>query len=266
MTKNISKTLIVGLGGTGQRVILDIKKRMLRSYGETPPFVQFLAFDTDEMYREREPFKYYYEGRSFEDYKYSINFNEFFKLLNPGLDVLQRDPICLEKLNFAELSLWLGRLINHPCCANRNVGRALFLHASRNIINILMNTINGLRRANINAAQQARGYVAGGEEITVYVIASLAGGMGSSTIMDVSRMLQIAGLNVTNAPVSGTDKIFGVFFLPRFFENKPHTSDVRINAYTALSELDYTLGLSDPVRYPAGSMELAKDQNDYDGF
>ncbi|MBQ3734423.1 MAG: hypothetical protein II859_10735 [Bacteroidales bacterium] len=41
MAKNISKTLIIGLGGTGQTVIREIKKRMLRTYGEIPDLVKF---------------------------------------------------------------------------------------------------------------------------------------------------------------------------------------------------------------------------------
>lgn len=78
MVKNISKTLIVGIGGTGQRVICDIKKRMLSTYGEIPPLVQFLAIDTDGYRNDDDPpYRYYHEGPPVENTYYRIQHNEF---------------------------------------------------------------------------------------------------------------------------------------------------------------------------------------------
>ena len=41
-------TLLIGLGGTGQKVLVQLKARFVRNYGQVPPAVEFLCFDTDQ--------------------------------------------------------------------------------------------------------------------------------------------------------------------------------------------------------------------------
>jgi hypothetical protein len=265
--KDISRTLIVGLGGTGQTVICDIKKRMLRTYGEIPPLVKFLEFDTDDPKNDDgTPFKYYYDGQSFEDFKYRIERNEFLKIPSPGMGVIKEDRTCTEKLDIDKLAAVSARMQGHGAGGFRVVGRAHFLNGARDIINTLNNTVNALRSASLSTSQQARGYNVGNGGISVYVIASLAGGTGSSAFQDMSRMLQKAGVNVQYSTNAGMDKIFGVFFLPKFFEGKPNTSNIFMNAYTALSELDYTFDLADPTRHSPQSREVQDDKQDYNNY
>ena len=233
MTKNISKTLIIGLGGTGQRVICDIKKRLLRTYGEIPNLVKFLSFDTDGIDKtDNAPFEYYYGGETHKDFKYRIAPREFFQLPYPGVEAVSRDPVCKEKLDMDILRDVSGRLHYIDIVGCRVFGRACFLNRSQDIIDMLSGAIRDLRNANLGAQETAKGYVIGGTSISVYVIASLAGGTGSSAIMDISRMLQLAGLNVRFATEAESDKIFGVFFLPRFFAGIPNTEHIYINTYT----------------------------------
>lgn len=266
MAKDISRTLIVGLGGTGQTVICDIKKRLLRTYGEIPSLVKFLEFDTDELKVDGTPFTYYYNGQTYRDFKYRIDNNEFLQIPSPGRDVVREDVTCTEKLNIPEFEKVSARLQNRGAGGYRVFGRAHFLNASNDIIRILSNTIRALTNANLGTNEIARGYNVSNNGITVYVIASLAGGTGSSAFMDISRMLQIAGINVQyNVNNANMDKIFGVFFLPKFFEGKPHTDNVKINAYTALSELDYVFDLADPTRHQQGSTEVQEDRQNYTG-
>ena len=264
--KDISKTLVVGLGGTGQTMIRDIKKRLLRTYGEIPSLVRFLEFDTDEIdNNENTPFKYYYDGKTYEDFKYRIENNEFFKIHSPGMDAVRRDPICSEKLDLNQMAKVSSRCPGNGAGGYRVLGRAHFLNKSGEIINVLTTAIANLRAAGLTAQEQARNYVVKGTSISVYVIASLAGGTGSSAFMDMSRMLQIAGINVQYATTAQQDKIFGVFFLPKFFEGKPMTDNIHVNAYTALSELDYTFDLADPTRHEVGTQEIQDDRQDYQG-
>ena len=128
--KDISKTLIIGLGGTGQRVICDIKKRMLRTYGEIPSLVKFLEFDTDDLLRENMPFKYYHEGYTFEDFKSCIQNNEFYRIPIFGLDEISRDPVCSEKLDLKELGKVMVRLVGKGTAGYRVAGRASFLRVN----------------------------------------------------------------------------------------------------------------------------------------
>ena len=51
-TIKISRTLFIGLGGTGVKAILRAKQCFMDAYGEIPPMVAFLAVDTDKAIRE----------------------------------------------------------------------------------------------------------------------------------------------------------------------------------------------------------------------
>ena len=267
MAKDISKTLIVGLGGTGESVILDIKKQLLRRYGEIPKLVKFLEIDTDDLKPVREEFSYYYGGERHVDYRYQILRPEHHKINRPGLEVVKNDRICTEKLNIPQLARTYNMLLDAGANGYRVVGRAHFLNHSQDIIGLLQGTINNLKQESLLDEETAKGYnLVNQGDVTVYVIASLAGGTGSSAFMDISRMLQIAGINVETDVNQTRDRIFGMFFLPNFFEGYADTNNIKINTYTALSELDYTLGLADTARYPEGSIELDNDRNDYQGY
>lgn len=267
MAKDISKTLVVGIGGTGQTVIRDIKKRLLRTYGEIPDLVMFMEFDTDAKKQEEDTaFEYYYNGKTYKNFKYQITNNEYLPIPFLGTKIAEDDPICNTKIDIDELKKVSARLNNKGAGGYRICGRTIFLQNSANIINALRNKITNLRSLSLSNQQQGtQGYNLVNNNINVFVIASLAGGTGSSAFMDMSRMLQIAGINVRYNVTAGTDQIFGMFFLPKFFEGKANTQNIRINTYTALSELDYVLDLNDAQRYPSGCRELADDNQDYKG-
>ena len=44
----IRRSLFIGLGGTGMRTILYLKKLFIETYGEVPPMIGFLGIDTDK--------------------------------------------------------------------------------------------------------------------------------------------------------------------------------------------------------------------------
>ncbi|MCA1595247.1 MAG: tubulin-like doman-containing protein, partial [Chloroflexi bacterium] len=46
----VSRSIIIGLGGTGHQVLLDIRRRVIDKYGslDNLPIVNFLEVDTDE--------------------------------------------------------------------------------------------------------------------------------------------------------------------------------------------------------------------------
>lgn len=269
MAKDISKTLVVGLGGTGQCVIREIKKKLLRCYGEIPKLVKFLEFDTDENNLKGGAYEYYFNGRTYKDYKYQIQNSEFLPIQFYGVGLAEEDPICNVKVRTEELSKVSHRLNGKGAGGYRVCGRTIFLQNAEKIIRALRSTISGtsgLRDAALTNREITNGYnLVNGGGINVFVVASLAGGTGSSAFMDVSRMLQIAGIQVNNEDNIGHDQIFGMFFLPKFFEGKTHTQNIRVNAYTALSELDYTWGLNDGSKYKEGCRDLALDVQDYPG-
>ena len=267
MAKDISRTLIIGLGGTGQSVIRDVKKRLFRRYGEIPALVKFLSFDTDNDEYQDTPFKYYYDGENRETKKYNLQKDEFRKIGRPGIEVLKDDPIC-KNLNYTELAKVYGLTNGIGANGFRIMGRAHFLYNSGEIMAMLNKVVGELRNANLLETERAvKGYNVANNNINVYIVASLAGGTGSSSFLDLSRMLQHAGVNVQPMGAqTQSDRIFGMFFMPSFFKDKPNTPNIQINTYVALSELDYTLGLNDRDKYPDGSEALERDQNNYEGY
>jgi hypothetical protein len=46
----VTRSIIIGLGGTGHQVLLDVRRRIIDKYGSLKnlPIVQFLEIDTDE--------------------------------------------------------------------------------------------------------------------------------------------------------------------------------------------------------------------------
>lgn len=267
MAKDISRTLIIGLGGTGQTVIRNIKQRLFRRYGEIPELVKFLSFDTDNDDYQDTDFCYYYDGENRKTKKYNLQKDEFKKIGRPGMDVLQSDPIC-RNLNYKELAKVYGLTNGIGANGFRIMGRAHFLYNSGEIMAMLNKVVGDLRNANLLETERAvKGYNVATNNINVYVIASLAGGTGSSSFLDLSRMLQHAGVNVQPMGAhTQSDRIFGMFFMPSFFKDKPNTPNIQINTYIALSELDYTLGLNDREKYPEGCEALENDKNEYEGY
>src|SRR3954466_12828069 len=47
--RGISKSILIGLGGTGHKIILDVRKRLVEKYGtlDVIPIVSFIQMDTD---------------------------------------------------------------------------------------------------------------------------------------------------------------------------------------------------------------------------
>ncbi|MBR2065436.1 MAG: hypothetical protein IJ971_12145 [Bacteroidales bacterium] len=266
MVKEISRTLVVGLGGTGQSVIRDIKKRLFVRYGEIPSLVRFLSFDTDDDGYQDTPYNYYFKGEKKSTRRYNITKEEFKKISRPAIDVLKADQNC-QRLNFDQLGRIYGLANGIGANGFRVMGRAHVLYNANSIMHTLVTTISSLRNANLAGDELANGYQLCGNGITVYIIASLAGGTGSSSFLDFSRMLQHAGIDVVPRGAGvPTDTILGMFFMPSFFVTKPNTPNVRINTYVALSELDYLLGLNNEEKYPEGCSEKEADRTEYGNY
>src|SRR5205823_14612406 len=47
--RGVSKSIVIGLGGTGHKIVLDVRKRLVEKYGtlDVIPIVSFIQVDTD---------------------------------------------------------------------------------------------------------------------------------------------------------------------------------------------------------------------------
>ena len=265
--KEIVKTLIIGLGGTGQDVIRDIKKRLLMRYGEIPALVRFLAIDIDQDDYQETPFRFCCDGEYRETKRYNLQRDEFLRMHRPNYEILREDESSANLNLYYESHQYLldddspTPLFSQGARGSRVYGRAHLLYNADDIILKLKHLIDCLKNTQQSSEQMARGYRLSNNSVTVFIISSLAGGTGSSAIMDMSRMVQHAGI----AP-NRSDRIIGMFFLPSFFKGKTTAPNIGINTYVALSELDHVLGLNDHVKYPDGCLERMNDLNVYGQF
>ena len=83
MQKVITKSLIIGIGGTGQEIIKEVKKSLFERFNEIPPAIKFLSVDTDERKEDVEMFPYEYLGELQPEVKIDINEGEFVRLFAP---------------------------------------------------------------------------------------------------------------------------------------------------------------------------------------
>ena len=87
MPIKITRTLYVGLGGTGAKSILRTKKCFIDAYGEVPPMVAFLAIDTDTAIRELT-----FTSRKGKSVKFDNNEICFCGIQGSAVEIVNRHP------------------------------------------------------------------------------------------------------------------------------------------------------------------------------
>ena len=83
----ITRTLFVGLGGTGVKAILRAKQCFVDAYGDVPPMVAFLAIDTDKAIRDKSV-----TSRTGKEIKLSENEYFFSNIKGSALDIYRNFP------------------------------------------------------------------------------------------------------------------------------------------------------------------------------
>lgn len=232
MAYMLKKTVVIGLGGTGMHAVLHMKKKLLDTYGESPPMIKFLVIDTTDKDRLQ-----------VEGGEVALEPGEFLKLevKNPG---------SLIKTN-EEVKKWLPSKVPKFALTSgakqvRPLGRlAVFANASP-----LESKIDGL----ISSARDFRvgrrysdKYELLSENIVVNIVCSLSGGTGSGCFLDVTAL--------TRKNLSSTDKVIGYFLFPDIFVGKPATDNVEPNTFGAMKELNYFFTEEGKIRYTLGGRE-----------
>ena len=227
------KTILIGLGGAGQQIVLRTKRFFLDTYGVVPPSVKILCMDTDdEALRMR--------SRT-GDKTYFIDPDEFLHLQvdNPSEFILNskdKDP------NKNTVDKWYVRpvpvnAINHGAGAVRQNGRLSFFYHINEIRTRLDQLLAKLNHQSLPiemsmAAETmgaTTGFMLSHKPTEIYVCGSIAGGTGSGTFIDCGLLLRQMEPNAL---------IHGFFLPPWVYRNKSFAYRLRQNAYAALAELD----------------------------
>lgn len=232
-TIKITRTLFVGLGGTGVKAILRAKQCFVDAYGDVPPMVAFLAIDTDKSIRES-----YLPSRRGEEVKFSENEICFCGITGSALDIYRNHLTHFQWIPKRNVS-FLSNLRNTGAGAVRSSGRFLARHNASEIQKRVNSKVNEIGKPLPVGSRFVYDTNKDGVEypIIVNVVGSVAGGTGSGTIIDmlvlIAKTLRDSGRSYSITPWIVLPEVF------RHMAPGPASANVFQNAYGAIRELDY---------------------------
>lgn len=229
----ITRTLYVGLGGTGVKAILRTKQCFIDAYGEVPPMVAFLAIDTDTAIREKS-----LKSRNGQDVKLSENEICFCGITGNAIDIYRRNITNFQWLPKRNAK-FLANLQNTGAGQVRTNGRFLARYNAKAVGQLIQSKVAQIGAPIPEGSPFA--YDTDKDGVTyptkVNVVGSIAGGTGSGTFIDmlviIAKALRQSGLNYSITPWMVLPEVF------RHMAPGAASDNVFQNAYGAIRELDY---------------------------
>ena len=233
MPIKITRTLFVGLGGTGVKAILRAKQCFMDAYGEIPPMVAFLAVDTDKAIRDMS-----LPTRKGKDVKFSDNEICFCGINGSALDIYRNNLSKFQWLPKRNVR-FLSNLKGTGAGQIRSNGRFLVRYNAKEISRRVASKVTEISRSLPLGSKfvydiNTEGMV---YPVKVNVVGSVAGGTGSGTMIDmlvlIAKTLRDNGLDYEITPWIVLPEVF------RHMAPGPASLNVYQNAYGAIRELDY---------------------------
>ena len=241
MAKKVTPSLFIGLGGTGHKVLLQVKKSLLSNFGEMPPVTDILCFDTDtqELSAAQDKLTYLKKVGS-EPRKEVTEVIRFDKDEMIGIPI--RSPDMLVK--FQHIKNWISDIIEPKITPSdtgakqiRQLGRfAIFENYSTQKIKDKIN--RKIRQLNDQERYQNTDYDILGHKTSVHLVFSPCGGTGAGTFIDIVMILK---------NIDPSIPVYGWIVMPDFYTSFPMTHSVEKNAYASLMELDHLMGKDAPL-------------------
>ncbi len=240
--RQMRPTLIVGLGGTGQEVLVRVKARFIETFGpDALRVIKLAALDTIALNRE-------VPLSSGQIIRLDRN-TEFLDIGNvPTVQVLRN----LET-SYPQVKVWLppnlpGQAITQGAQMIRPLGRLAFFFHFRKIHDYFHGLISAL--SSIHGEFWA-GKVSRDEDpgLNIVLVSSVCGGTGSGIFLDTAYLLHDLCERLQQPRINLT----GILALPQVFA-MVSSDQIKANAFAALRELDqFTRGTQDQnydVAYP----------------
>ena len=229
----ITRTLFVGLGGTGVKAILRAKQCFVDAYGEIPPMVAFLAVDTDRTIRDIS-----LSTRKGKNVKFSDNEICFCGINGSALDIYRNNLSRFQWLPKRNVR-FLSNLSGTGAGQIRSNGRFLIRYNAKEISKRVASKITEISRPLPIGSKFVYDINREGVKypVKVNVVGSVAGGTGSGTILDmlvlIAKTLRDNGLDYEITPWMVLPEVF------RHMAPGPASLNVYQNAYGTIRELDY---------------------------
>ncbi len=289
MSKQITPTLFIGLGGTGHMFVSNLKDIIQRKFlkNDTKPFplIKYRVFDTEFIsvpYRgkvvsagEKEDLeKWQKSGGGRADYSYEtsiqscIEFSEQCDVFVPPKDIEQwlSDYTLLGIQDFMPENH--SNIVPGTFGASQMgiLGKIMGIAHLGDIKKKLKEVIDSMAAGNSLSDELARywgdEYNRSGNHLSVYIACSLGGGTGRGLHLIVALMIRYLLGELDPAGLGQNTKIILINFLPDCFETPgrmlPHhvLQRLKANEYAGLKELDYIFANGFGSNAKPGEMEV----------
>ena len=221
--RGVSRSLLIAVGGTGHKILLDVRQRLLQKYGSLDklPIVSFLLIDTDQAIFGKNP-----------NYSDAANLDNADKIHTSvyGVENLRRNL-----REYPHLRDWLDPRtlsgdIHQGAGAVRARGRLAYFWNYDAIARRIEEEAAEITKDSSKAAAIRNGLQVS-EGVTVYVVGSLLGGTGSGMFLDLAYTVKslLASQRMLET--------VGIFSIPP--NSAAVAVDNRPNAYASLLELNH---------------------------
>ena len=220
----LSRTVFIGLGGTGADAIVRTKSLMLDNFGEVPPMIKFLAIDTDSITKIK------YKNR--EGDIINLDDDEFIHFRVP--DVYQYVNANPKETNFFEKEMIKKKnSIMDGAGQFRSFGRlSLIANDNETFRTQLKNIFDSVKHW--KGAHDDKYQVDTHAPTRVFVVFSIAGGTGAGLFVDFSLLLK--GDKVLNTGIS----TIAVALLPDVYASLGVlAANCRPNAISGITEYEF---------------------------
>ncbi|MEK7813644.1 MAG: tubulin-like doman-containing protein, partial [Candidatus Desantisbacteria bacterium] len=224
--KDLSPTVIIGLGGTGKEVMLRLRKKFFEKYGSLSafPIVSYIFMDTDTTNK-------FLTTEAKDIISPQIEFEQD-EVIDASIERTSRYTDSLD--TYPHIKKWfypqlkaLGDL-REGAGQIRPYGRLGFFHRFDVISSKIKKACERVTNpANHKIMLDKYGINVNFNNVNIYIVNSLAGGTGSGIFLDVAFLVKHLQQNA---------RTIGFLILPRIFGDVPRCD---ANGYAALMELDY---------------------------
>ncbi len=242
---NVRPTLVMGLGGTGAKIAVQLKARLEERFGKSSGYdrvIKFLCFDTaNEIFSALQP------NHPERPAVTLVPHQEFIRISEVPL----HDIIASQSTNpaIAEIlpELLQSTQIDQGAQQVRRLGRiALFYHYQKTVKGMIAQTVKAVRQSDIDVSlgisEDGRKtlLVHNTGRLRVYIVCSICGGTGGGTFIDMAYLTRHIATSMGGVAQDSID-VIGVLLLPEAFPDLVTTGAARIraNAYASLLDLEY---------------------------
>jgi hypothetical protein len=251
----IYPTLVLGLGGTGTKVVRQVKKRLLKTYNghvtdfgrnkfrrpvgtdrdgdggasrkfadELPELLQVLAVDTEPLVNKPRQQPLYADEFVFMGHFDATKLVTNKQVHAPFMDWWIWPP---DRMN-------LG-YIHNGARQMRPIGRMCFMRNYGMFRSAVQSKLRNIQKARAIAEAQEDGFPVETNIKQVYIVSSVCGGTGAGMLVDAARCVRDY--------VGDDARVVGILAMPSCFVEELHSEiqklRIQANAYAVLKEIDF---------------------------